>query len=97
MDLEQKFTEETDIEISLNVGILVLELEEDQQDQFFDKIYTINFPAYNANIAIAIDCCGDPIFMECSISREKNRYHVYDLIYITLDQYLDYFNAKMAI
>ena len=94
MESEQKSTE---VEVTMPVGIMVLELLEKQQDQFFMKIAQIEIDD-QVEMGIALDCCGDPIFAEISAARyqddESDIIQVYYMNYIDTDDYLDYVKTK---
>ena len=97
MESEQKSTE---VEVTMPVGIIVLELLEKQQDQFFMKIAQIEIDD-QVEMGIALDCCGDPIFAEISAARyqddESDIIQVYYMNYIDTDDYLDYVKEKRSI
>ena len=97
MALRQKYTGETEIEVTMAVAVLVLELLEDQQDEFFEKIATIYFDEDQIDIGLVLTSCGDPVYMELSIAKvddiEGEIMQVYFLNYIDVDRYLDYMNA----
>ena len=97
MESEQKSTE---VEVTMPVGIMVLELLEKQQDQFFMKIAQIEIDD-QVEMGIALDCCGDPIFAEISAARyqddESDIIQVYYMNYIDTDDYLDYVKEKRSI
>ena len=97
MESEQKSTE---VEVTMPVGIMVLELLEKQQDQFFMKIAQIEIDD-QVEMGIALDCCGDPVFAEISAARyqddETDIIQVYYMNYIDTDDYLDYVKEKRSI
>ena len=101
MALRQKYTGEIEIEVTMAVAVLVLELLEDQQDEFFEKIASIYFDEDQMDIGIALTCCGNPVYMELSIAKvddvEGEIMQVYFLNYIDVDRYLDYIIAKKYI
>jgi hypothetical protein len=98
MALRQKYTGEIEIEVTMAVAVLVLELLEDQQDEFFEKIATIYFDEDQIDIGMALTCCGNPVYMELSIAKvddvEGEIMQVYFLNYIDVDRYLDYINLR---
>jgi len=99
MESEQKFTE---VEVTMHVGVTVLELLEEQQDQFFIKIGEITLEDNEQmDMGIALDCCGEPIFAEISVARftddESDIIQVYHMNYIDTDDYLDYVREKRYI
>lgn len=101
MALKQKYTEEIEIEVTMGVGVMILELLEDQQDEFFEKILEIYFDDDYIDIGMALTCCGSPVYMELSIAKvddlEGEMMQVYFLNYIDVDRYLDYIIAKKYI
>ena len=94
MESKQKSTE---VEVTMNVGIMVLELLEQQQNQFFRKIADIDIDD-QVDMGIVIDCCGEPVFAEISAARfqddESDIVQVYYMNYIEVDDYLDYVKQK---
>ena len=94
MESEQKFIE---VEVTMNVGVMVLELLEEQQDQFFIKIGGIEIED-QMDMGIVLDCCGEPVFAEISLARfkddESDIIQVYHMNYIDVDDYLDYVKEK---
>lgn len=101
MALRQKYTGEIEIEVTMAVAVLVLELLEDQQDEFFEKIASIYFDEDQIDIGMALTRCGNPVYMELSIAKvddvEGEIMQVYFLNYIDVDRYLDYIIAKKYI
>ena len=79
----------------------ILELLEDQQDEFFEKILEIYFDDDYIDIGMALTCCSSPVYMELSIAKvddiEGKMMQVYFLNYIDVDRYLDYIIAKKYI
>ena len=69
MALRQKYTGETDIEVTMAVAVMVLELLEDQQDEFFEKIGMIYFDEDHMDLGLVLTSCDDPVYMELSIAR----------------------------
>ena len=101
MALKQKYTGAIDIEVTMTVAVMVLELLEDQQDEFFDKIAKIYFEEDQIDMGLVLTCCGKPVYMELSIAKvddvEGEMLQVYFLNYIDVDRYLDYVIAKKYI
>lgn len=99
MESEQRSTE---VEVTMHVGVMILELLEEQQDEFFIKIGRITLEDNEQmDIGIAINCCGDPVFAEISVARftddESDIIQVYYMNYIDTDDYLDYVREKRYI
>ena len=98
MALRQKYTGEIEIEVTMTVAMMVLELLEDQQDEFFEKIALIYFDEDQIDIGMALTCCGNPVYMELSIAKvddvDGEIMQVYFLNYIDVDRYLDYITLK---
>jgi hypothetical protein len=94
MESEQRSTE---AEVTMHVGVMVLELSGKQQDQFFMKIEDIDVED-QMDMGIVIDCCGDPVFAEISVARfeddESDIIQIYHMNYIDIDDYLDYVKEK---
>lgn len=97
MESKQKFIE---VEVTMHVGVMVLELLEEQQDQFFIKIGGIEIED-QMDMGIVLDCCGEPVFAEISLARfkddESDIIQVYHMNYIDVDDYLDYVKEKRYI
>lgn len=98
MALKQKYTGESNTEVTMAVAVLVLELLEDQQDEFFEKIATVDFEGDHIEFGLVLTCCGDPVYMELSAAKvddvEGEIMQIYFLNYIDVDVYLDYVNSK---
>lgn len=80
------------------VAVLVLELDEDHQDEFFEKISNIDFDGDHLDFGLVLTCCKEPVYLELSAAKvddvEGEIMQIYFLNYIDVDVYLDYVNSK---
>lgn len=102
MDLEPRFTEGTNIEVTYYAAMEIIALSDAEQEQFFKKVVKINFDDTETEYGVAVDCDQAQRFFEIYLVKvlDDDDQEIYQLVEaneIESDEYLDLYINKKAI
>ena len=102
MDLEPRFTEGTNIEVTYYAAMEIMALSDTEQEQFFNKVVKINFDDTETEYGVAVDCDQVQRFFEIYLIKvlddeDQEIHHLEEVNQITVDEYLDLYRIKKAI